>query len=59
MGRTSFLKRDKERKRKEKQEKKAQRRVERKLIKTELSSQPEENAEGVGLTQEANTMGRP
>ena len=52
MGRISFQKRDKERKRKEKQEKKAQKRAERKLVKTEFSTQHEEGSEAVGLSQE-------
>lgn len=55
MGRISSQKRDKERKRREKQEKKAQKRAERKLVKTEMSTHPEENSEGVGLAQEPNT----
>ena len=45
MGRISFQKRDKERKRKEKQQVKAQKRAERKLAKTEIATQPEENSE--------------
>lgn len=52
MGRISFQKRDKERKRKEKQEKKAQKRAERKLVKTETSTQQQEGSEAVGSAQE-------
>ena len=59
MGRISFQKRDKERKRKEKQQVKAQKRAERKLAKTETAMPPEQSSGNDGLAEEANSMERP
>jgi hypothetical protein len=56
MGRIRFQKRQKEMKRKEKQAMKAQKRAERKLAKTEISTEPEENFENIDLPQEPNTV---